>query len=68
MQVWAWWINARRYAVGSGGPFWFVDRAQWSPPLGWAPWIAVLVCAAVVLSAGLAARRRPVAAVEGARA
>ncbi len=64
MQVWAWWINARRYAVGSGGPFWFVDRAQWSPPLGWAPWITVLVCAAAVLGAGLAARRRPLAGIK----
>ncbi len=68
MQVWAWWINARRYAVGSGGPFWFVGRARWSPPLGWVPWIVVLVCAGVALTALTAVRARrpaPLAAASG---
>jgi hypothetical protein len=66
MQVWAWWINARRYAVGEHGPLWFLDRAQWSPPLGWAPWLVALVCAGVALTALTAVRERRPAALAAA--
>jgi Predicted membrane protein (DUF2142) len=68
MQVWAWWTNAHRYAVGSGGRLWFLDGAEWSPPLGWWPWVAVLVCAATALTVEMVARRRPDADVERAPA
>jgi Predicted membrane protein (DUF2142) len=34
----AWYVNARRYATGVDGPWWFFGRAEWSPPLGWWPW------------------------------
>ena len=44
-----WYGNARRYAVGVPGPWSFVGRAEWSPPLGWWPWVAVTVAAAAAL-------------------
>lgn len=39
----AWWANARRHAVGSQGPILFLDKSQWTPPLGWAPSLALLL-------------------------
>lgn len=38
------YLNSQRYAVGldpSSGLRWFVPDAQWSPPLGWPPWLAL---------------------------
>lgn len=39
-------VHARRNAVGVGGRWWFVAHAAWSPPLGWWPWLVVMVAAA----------------------
>ncbi len=56
-QALAFWVDARRAAVGTGGPWLFVGSAQWSPPGGWWPWIAVAaVGCALVLAAALAQR------------
>jgi hypothetical protein len=49
-QLWAVYINARRYAVGVDGPLFFVGRSDWRPPLGW----AVYLLAAVLAAAGIA--------------
>jgi hypothetical protein len=58
VQLVAWYVNARRSAVGTDGPWWFVDRASWSPPAGWGIWLALAVIAAVALAAtALLARR-----------
>ena len=36
------YLNAKRYAVGlDSGPAWFVPAAQWTPPLGWYPWLVL---------------------------
>jgi hypothetical protein len=35
MQVVAWYVNAKRYAVGGSGPEWFLSRAAWAPSAGW---------------------------------
>ncbi|HVD63540.1 MAG TPA: DUF2142 domain-containing protein [Lapillicoccus sp.] len=46
------YLNAMRYAIGLGpdeGPVWFVPAAQWSPPLGWYPWLVLSVTGAVLL-------------------
>ena len=54
----AWYGNGRRFAVGTDGGWNFVPGAEWLPPLGWVPWIA-LVCAgglAYVAAARSAAR------------
>jgi hypothetical protein len=39
VQLVAWWTNAQRFAVGVGGPIWFVKAAEWRPPFGWWPWL-----------------------------
>ncbi|WP_261562410.1 DUF2142 domain-containing protein [Frankia tisae] len=43
------WANARRYAVGTGGPVWFLGRSQWNPPGGWSPWFALAVAGTLCL-------------------
>jgi Predicted membrane protein (DUF2142) len=48
VQLVAWWTNAWRFAVGMRGPRWFLPSAEWSPPLGWWPWL-VLALAGVCL-------------------
>src|SRR5262249_2613701 len=39
LQFVAFWVNARRYAVGRSGPLDFMGAAQWSPPGGWLVWL-----------------------------
>jgi predicted nucleic acid-binding protein len=52
------YTNARRYAVGVPGPRVFVGREEWSPPLGWVPWLvaASLAAASLVVAALWAVR------------
>ncbi|HEX8066374.1 MAG TPA: DUF2142 domain-containing protein [Thermoleophilaceae bacterium] len=47
----AWYWNARRVAVGSDGPLVFVGSAEWSPPLGWLPWLALAAIGAALVAA-----------------
>jgi hypothetical protein len=49
VQFVAWWTNARRFAVGIKGPRWFVPSAEWSPPLGWWPWLLLAAAGAALL-------------------
>lgn len=60
VQVLAWWVNARRYAVGTDGPWWFLGQPAWSPPGGWWPWGVMVTCsgAALALSPWVAASPR----------
>ena len=51
-QLTAWWVNSRRYAVGTSGPWWFLGSARWSPPLGWEPWLALVLAACALLIYG----------------
>ena len=51
VQFVAWWTNARRFAVGILGPRWFVPGAEWSPPLGWWPWLLLAVAGVCILMA-----------------
>lgn len=57
-----WYTNARRHAVGVSGPWAFLGRAEWSPPLGWSTWLGVVVlaAAALVLAVVLSVRTAPV--------
>ena len=58
VQAVGWFANARRYAVGVNGPADFIANAQWSPPLGWWPWVVVVVAGCLaLLAAGIAAGR-----------
>jgi len=44
------YLNAKRYAVGlDSGPAWLVGAAQWTPPLGWYPWLVLAVGGCVLL-------------------
>jgi hypothetical protein len=49
VQFVAWWTNARRFAVGVNGPRWFLPSAEWSPPLGWWPWLLLAAAGAALL-------------------
>lgn len=49
MQLMAWYVNAKRYAVGGSGPEWFLSHAAWSPPTGWWTWFAATVLASFCL-------------------
>ncbi len=69
LQFVTWYLNGRRSAVGTGGPLLFAAHATWSPPLGWAAWLAVgaagaLLLASVSVTRLVAARVAPVT-VEG---
>ena len=50
VQLEGWYVNAHRFAVGLDGPRWFFDRAEWSPPLGWWPWVGVASLGALLLA------------------
>lgn len=47
-----WFTNARRSAVGTNGPIWFLGRSRWSPPGSWTLWGLVV---ALAVAAGVAA-------------
>jgi hypothetical protein len=51
VQLVAWWTNAHRFAVGMRGPRWFLPSAEWSPPLGWWPWLVLAVAGVCLLVA-----------------
>jgi len=58
VQLAGWYWNARRQSVGVDGPFWFALAPEWSPPLGWWPWLLLTVAGATTLAiAGVAAAR-----------
>jgi Predicted membrane protein (DUF2142) len=59
MQAAAWYVNAKRYAVGSTGPEWFLGGAGWSPPAGWWTWLAVVVTASACLAALATVKSEP---------
>jgi hypothetical protein len=46
------YLNSRRYAVGTSGPRWFLGQALWTPTGGWWLWLAVGVIGAGSLAAG----------------
>ncbi len=49
-QAYAWWVSAR-VAAGAPNTIRFYAHASWSPPLGWAPWIAAAGLGAVAMLA-----------------
>jgi hypothetical protein len=74
LQFTGWYLNSRRFAVGTSGPRWFAPHAQWSPTWGWPLWIGVAlagtVClaGAVVVAVAPALVRRPIVEREPVRA
>ncbi|PZS22304.1 MAG: hypothetical protein DLM61_26205 [Pseudonocardiales bacterium] len=51
VQLLAWYVNARRAAVGSAGPWAFLGHAQSQPPAGWELWLIQATLATVLLGA-----------------
>jgi hypothetical protein len=45
----AWYINARRYAVGIHGPILFIGRSKWSPWPNWWIWGGLAASGIVLL-------------------
>jgi hypothetical protein len=62
MQLVAWYVNAKRYAVGAHGPEWFLGSAAWAPPAGWWTWLVAVGFASACLGA-VAFTTRPAAQV-----
>lgn len=58
IQLTGWWFNGRRYAVTPSGPLFFPPHAQWSPPLGWYVWSAVLLVAGGAMLLAASGNRR----------
>ena len=58
-------------AVGREGPWLFLADAEWDPPLGWVPWVGLVLLAtlvlAVVATGALSRRRTPDAVLEQVR-
>ena len=48
----AWWANGRRFAVGADGDWLFLSDAAWRPPLGWIPWLCLMLVAVLAVAAG----------------
>lgn len=53
VQFVAFWLNARRSAVGADGPLLFLDKAQWRPPLGWVVVLALALVGAAAISCSM---------------
>ncbi len=61
VQAVGWYSNARRAAVGTDGPVWFLGHSRWSPPGTWILLGAVVALATVagVAAAWMASREWP---------
>ncbi len=66
-HVGAWWVVARRAAVSIRGPWLFLGRAEWDPPLGWGIWGLLVVAGAAALVAATLPRWPGVNGRAGAR-
>jgi hypothetical protein len=49
MYSFAIYWNARRYAVGSDGPLYFIGHSRWTPPMGWELPLAVALSAGALM-------------------
>ena len=59
LQFIAWYLAARRSAVGVGGPLVFLGRADWVPPGGWGPWLACAIAGGLLIAASATSPRAP---------
>jgi len=67
LQFFAWYENARRYAVGTSGPRWFVGHALWVPAGGWILWMTVAAAGCVFIAAGVVLAVAPAALLRSER-
>ena len=59
IQFIGWYVDARRSAVGTDGPLFFLGDADWSPAGGWLPWAGLALSGALILTAAALQRLRP---------
>jgi hypothetical protein len=59
LQFIAWYLAARRSAVGVGGPLDFLGSAEWTPPGGWGVWLACAIAGALLIGASATSPRVP---------
>jgi hypothetical protein len=59
IQFVAWYMNARRSAVGTGGSLFFLDSAKWTPAGGWVPWLMLAALGSLALLGAAALTRHP---------
>jgi hypothetical protein len=50
VQFVGWYSSAHRYAVGLGGPWLFLGRADWTPAGGWVLWVAIAAAGATLVA------------------
>jgi Predicted membrane protein (DUF2142) len=60
VHLFAWYFNARRFAVGTDGPWNFIGEAEWAPPGGWVLWLLVAAAGAASCVAGGVATARAI--------
>jgi Predicted membrane protein (DUF2142) len=59
VQVGAWYVNSKRFAVGTAGPVWFLAHPSWSPPAGWIAWtVLVILALGLLVTASVLADRQ----------
>ncbi|MBV8195142.1 MAG: DUF2142 domain-containing protein [Candidatus Dormibacteraeota bacterium] len=58
------YMAARRFAVGTTGALLFLGKSQWSPPLGWVPWLGIGAAGCVALAAAAVVAHRSQLATE----
>lgn len=59
IQALAFYVNARRYAVGIGGPVNFLGSSEWQPPGGWLLWLGVVSLGVISIVVGAVMARGP---------
>lgn len=57
LQLTGLYVNARRYAVGTNGPYYFFGSSKWHPVGSWAPWTVLAVIGTGLLAAVILACR-----------
>lgn len=70
LQAVSLYLNARRYAVGTQGPLWFLGHAVWAPAGGWILWLTLGLVGSGALAAAIrssATEHRPAPSTVGGR-
>ena len=59
VQFGGWFRNAQRSAFGTDEPLLAWRAAEWTPPVGWGPWMLVALAGAALVAAVATTPRRP---------
>jgi Predicted membrane protein (DUF2142) len=64
IQLLAWWLEARRLAVGTDGPFFFLGDTAWDPAGGWPLWALAMLAGTALYASVVLPRIRKARSVE----